>query len=120
MKKYCDCPNPLEPKDRQGRRHWLKASNQNKDRINDKLEDLDVVFYGDSITEGWMGTSFGNVNGRKEKNKEVFNSLFTLEGGGKYKGVAMGISGDFVSSFFITDSKMLVQHLFQQILLTKH
>ena len=61
------------------------------------IEDLDVVFYGDSITEGWMGTSYGFSNGRKEKNLQVFESFFTLEGGGKYKGLALGISGDRVS-----------------------
>jgi hypothetical protein len=86
----------MEPKDRQGRRHWLKTSHENKDKAAE-TEDLDVVFYGDSITEGWMGTSFGFPNGRKEKNEEVFKSLFTLDGGGKHNGVTLGISGDLVS-----------------------
>ena len=53
MEKNCDCPNPMEPKDRQGRRHWLKTSHENKDKAAE-TEDLDVVFYGDSITEGWI------------------------------------------------------------------
>jgi hypothetical protein len=44
-----------------------------------------------------MGTSFGFPNGRKEKNEEVFKSLFTLDGGGKHNGVTLGISGDLVS-----------------------
>lgn len=97
MEKNCDCPNPMEPKDRQGRRHWLKTSHENKDKAAE-TEDLDVVFYGDSITEGWMGTSFGFPNGRKEKNEEVFKSLFTLDGGGKHNGVTLGISGDLTTS----------------------
>ena len=87
----------MTPKDRQGRRHWLKASNENADRVAQLVDDVDVVFYGDSITEGWLGTSFGFPNGRKDKNEAVFNSLFTPEGGGKYKAIAMGISGDSVS-----------------------
>ena len=43
-----------------------------------------------------MGTSYGFLNGRKEFNYQVFQSLFTLEGGGNYKGLALGISGDTV------------------------
>ncbi len=105
MKAYCDCPNPMESTDRQGRRHWLKTVNENKDKANENKEDLDVVFYGDSITEGWMGTSYGFPNGRKDENVEVFNSLFTLKGGGKHNGITLGISGDLVSmqSIFVNN-----------------
>ena len=81
---------------KEGKRHWLKTAHENKDKVLDIREDLDVVFYGDSITEGWMGTSLGFPNGRKDKNEQVFNSLFALEHGGKYKGMALGISGDLV------------------------
>jgi len=101
MEASCMCSDPTVALDRQGRRHWLKASHENKDKALAINNDVDVVFYGDSITEGWMGTSFGFPNGRKEQNEEVFNSLFTLENGGKYKGIALGISGDLVSAVFI-------------------
>jgi len=94
---YSTCPNQMEPGGRQGRRNWLKASHENKDAISEMGEDVDVVFYGDSITEGWKGTSISIPNGRKKNNLKVFNSLFTIEGGGKYKGIPMGISGDRVS-----------------------
>ena len=100
MEKSCKCPDPMVGLDRQGRRHWLKTSNENKDKALSVKDDVDVVFYGDSITEGWMGTSFGFPNGRKEHNEQVFNSLFTLENGGKYKGIALGISGDLVRTLF--------------------
>ncbi len=39
-------------KGRQGQRHWSKASHENKDSISTIKDGADVVFYGDSITEG--------------------------------------------------------------------
>ncbi|GFH61699.1 hypothetical protein CTEN210_18175 [Chaetoceros tenuissimus] len=92
MKKYCKCDYPLKAKDRQGRRHWLKASHMNKERIVDMSKHkIDVVFYGDSITEGWLGTSYGFHNGRKEGSLKIFKKYFDNE---KRVGIAMGISGD--------------------------
>lgn len=85
---------------REGRTHWSKTVNEHVDAIAHGGDDIDVVFYGDSITEGWVGTSYGFLNGRKEDNPQVFESLFTLEGGGRYKGLPLGISGDTVSSYF--------------------
>lgn len=79
--KQCNCPEPMNAAGRLGNGNWLKASHENRDVASSMTEDVDVVFYGDSITEGWKGSS-------------VFESLFTLEGGGKYKGVPLGISGD--------------------------
>jgi hypothetical protein len=65
----------------------------------------DVVFLGDSITEGWRGTSYGIPVERKQDNLEVFQSLF--RGGGTERsgdnslsGLALGISGDRVCSLF--------------------
>ena len=92
MKKYCKCDYPLKAKDRQGRRHWLKATHMNKERIVDMSKNkIDVVFYGDSITEGWLGTSYGFHNGRKEGSLKIFKKYFDNE---KRVGIAMGISGD--------------------------
>ena len=99
MENECQCKNPMIGKGRQGQRHWLKTSRENSDSIA-TIKDTDVVFYGDSITEGWKGTSYGFDNGRKAGNIQVFESLFSTKRGGKYEGVAMGISGDRVSSFF--------------------
>jgi hypothetical protein len=103
MKSQCSCPDPLTPSGRFGKRHWLKTTHENKDAIHNLNSDVDVVFYGDSITEGWKGTSFGFPNGRKDKNLAVYEQLFTMKGGAKYIGIPLGISGDRVSfliSFF--------------------
>jgi lysophospholipase L1-like esterase len=64
---------------------------------SDIASNVDVVFLGDSITEGWRGTSFGHTsNPRLQGNLEVFESLFSKERGGKFDAVALGISGDKV------------------------
>jgi len=95
MKKVCSCSNPMQPIDRQGQRHWLKASHQNLDAAKAvDNNDIDVVFFGDSIIEGWKGTSYGFRKGNKDGNLSVFRSLFTRDGGGKYEGLLLGISGD--------------------------
>ena len=98
MEASCQCENPMIGKGRQGQRHWLKTSHENSDSIISlKDDEVDVIFYGDSITEGWKGTSYGFLNGRKKDNLQVFQSLFTTDGGGKFHGIPMGISGDRVS-----------------------
>jgi hypothetical protein len=62
---------------------------------------VDVVFLGDSITEGWRGTSFGHTNNpRLQGNLEVFESLFSTEQGGKFDAIALGISGDKVGAHY--------------------
>eukprot|EP00554_Chaetoceros_debilis_P001095 CAMPEP_0194087714 /NCGR_PEP_ID=MMETSP0149-20130528/26263_1 /TAXON_ID=122233 /ORGANISM="Chaetoceros debilis, Strain MM31A-1" /LENGTH=379 /DNA_ID=CAMNT_0038771171 /DNA_START=176 /DNA_END=1312 /DNA_ORIENTATION=- len=95
QEKKCKCLDPMQPGGREGKLHWLKAVQENKDAASSsEHEDADVVFYGDSITEGWKGTSYGFPNGRKDNNLAVYNSLFSLEDGGKYKGLTLGISGD--------------------------
>ena len=58
---------------------------------------MDVVFYGDSITEGWMGTSFGKPGRVSVGSKEVFENLFSTDYGAHYDGLALGIAGDTVS-----------------------
>ena len=58
----------------------------------------DIVFYGDSITEDWTGTRFGKPDERHAQTLEVFNSFFSKSHGGKYEGLAFGISGDTTSN----------------------
>jgi len=94
MEDSCQCEDPMIGKGREGQRHWLKTVHENKDAVSTIKDGADVIFYGDSITEGWKGTSYGFPNGRKEDNYAVFKSLFTSEGGGKFDGIPMGISGD--------------------------
>jgi len=120
MENSCKCPDPMVGLAREGRRHWMKTAHENKDKVLDIREDLDVVFYGDSITEGWMGTSFGFPNGRKDKNEQVFNSLFSLDHGGKYKGLALGISGDLVSKQYSYNNLQLVSFIGQRAIFDSH
>eukprot|EP00558_Chaetoceros_sp_UNC1202_P007532 CAMPEP_0197234540 /NCGR_PEP_ID=MMETSP1429-20130617/2265_1 /TAXON_ID=49237 /ORGANISM="Chaetoceros sp., Strain UNC1202" /LENGTH=400 /DNA_ID=CAMNT_0042692979 /DNA_START=35 /DNA_END=1237 /DNA_ORIENTATION=+ len=93
-KEKCSCPDPMKVEGRQGRHHWLRTSYENADAVSNIKEGLDVVFYGDSITEGWMGTSYGSADTMMDKNLDAFKDNFSLEDGGKYKGLALGISGD--------------------------
>ena len=61
-KKHCKCANPRIPKSRMGYRTWSKAHSNNILQCKEVAKTnktLDVVFLGDSITEGWMGTSLG-------------------------------------------------------------
>eukprot|EP00554_Chaetoceros_debilis_P010445 CAMPEP_0194110468 /NCGR_PEP_ID=MMETSP0150-20130528/9716_1 /TAXON_ID=122233 /ORGANISM="Chaetoceros debilis, Strain MM31A-1" /LENGTH=237 /DNA_ID=CAMNT_0038799663 /DNA_START=448 /DNA_END=1161 /DNA_ORIENTATION=- len=58
------------------------------------FRELDVVFFGDSITEGWRGTSFGQAVKKKQENTQVFEGLFDMDSGGDYDGLALGIAGD--------------------------
>ena len=64
---------------------WFHRENKAK-LLESKGKNIQVIFYGDSITQGWM----------KSDNVQVFNSLFTREGGGEYEGLALGIPGDGV------------------------
>lgn len=56
--------------------------------------DVDVVFLGDSITEGWMGTAWGRKNAKVHAVPEIFETLFSVDHGGEYEGLALGIAGD--------------------------
>jgi hypothetical protein len=84
----CECSNPLMPIHRHGHKTWTEAHMQNIKLARDYLRDmkgksilrvLDVVFLGDSITEGWRGTSFGKDIEEKRENIEVFHEFFDTE-----------------------------------------
>ena len=83
----------MEPRDRIGHKTWEMAHIGNKrDALNG--EEVDIVCLGDSITEGWRGTSFGKPTPRKKGNIKVFDSLFRESKGGDFEGLALGIAGD--------------------------
>jgi lysophospholipase L1-like esterase len=75
-------------------RWWARTHRINVDAASSKT-DIDVLFLGDSITEGWRGTSRGHDIARAQGAQQVFTKHF--EGGGseaKYEGLALGIAGD--------------------------
>lgn len=97
----CKCASPLTPKSRHGHKTWTEAHLQNiqnslhyADRKNS--EKLDVIFLGDSITEGWMGTSFGEPLDQKKSNKQVFQKLFvkSAKSKAKFNGFVLAMAGD--------------------------
>lgn len=83
---------------------WEETHHHNTDAAGE--EHIDVVFYGDSITEGWMGTSYGRPKQRGPggSSREVFDALFSTQNGGEFDGLALGISGDTVSRFGLLKS----------------
>jgi len=94
----CACSNPLLPLPRHGYNTWSYAFRQNvKEANNDKKQqfrDLDVVFLGDSILEGFKGQKFGKNVIHKQDNTKVFQSLFNMDYGGKFDGLILAIAGD--------------------------
>ena len=55
---------------------------------------VDVVFLGDSITEHWVGEGLGDYQEKYAPIHQVFQNLFTTEGGGKVNGFVSAISGE--------------------------
>lgn len=99
----CECANPLQPMHRHGHKTWTEAHMQNEKLARNIEQDgikkspfreMDVVFLGDSITEGWRGTSFGKAVEKKEEIAIVFDQNFDMDKGGEYDGLVLGIAGD--------------------------
>ena len=102
----CTCSDPMIPQSRHTTRHWSHAHHMNVERATQyeqhlggvgHTHTLDVVFYGDSITEQWHGTRLGYPVPKKAGIKNVYEDLFSLDHGAKYNGLALGIAGDTVS-----------------------
>lgn len=55
---------------------------------------MDVIFLGDSITEGWSGSFYNKPDARVAGALHVFQSLFSKYHGGHYDAMTQGISGD--------------------------
>lgn len=98
----CQCANPLTPTHRHGHKTWTEAHLENvkltkafqKKTKGSLPRILDVVFIGDSITEGWRGTSFGKPIVTKQENIEIFGKFFDTDRGGQLDGLVLGIAGD--------------------------
>jgi hypothetical protein len=99
----CQCSNPLIPKARFGHETWSLAYHKNVHQaktINRQLssnKNLDVVFLGDSILEGFKGMKFGKEVVHKKDNKIVWEKLFNTATGAEFDGLILAIAGDKVS-----------------------
>jgi lysophospholipase L1-like esterase len=97
----CRCQSPLVAQAK-GMGFWEQARQRNIGLITERpvnatsgrIELLDVVFYGDSITEHWMGTDVGVVRRGNAPIQKVFQETFQDKKSSKYQGIALGISGD--------------------------
>jgi lysophospholipase L1-like esterase len=93
----CQCHNPMEPWDKSSESaHWKQAFSRNKAMVKNSAQDprnLDVVFFGDSITEHWLGTDGGEEVGQYKEVVEVYESLFRDEAAPLHA-LALGIGGD--------------------------
>lgn len=87
------CVNPLEPFERFSHKTWEMAHDGN---IREALEaeNVEVVFLGDSIIEGWRGMSLGIPVPHKHNNIAIFDKLFHQSEGADFEGLALGIAGD--------------------------
>jgi hypothetical protein len=56
----------------------------------------DVVFYGDSITEHWLGTELTTRREQWQGTQRVFEEYFDSSNGAAVDGLALGIAGDQV------------------------
>jgi len=72
------------------RRKWNETHFANAKRASE-TKDVDVLFFGDSITEGWMGTYLSKPLKELEN---VPPTIFAKYFDSKFKGLALGISGD--------------------------
>jgi hypothetical protein len=111
----CQCANPLAPTPRYGHATWTKAYHQNvraargaKSKTKQRpLQELDVVFLGDSIMEGFKGTKFGKEVAHKRDNLPVFENLFDTDKGGEFDGMILAIAGDKVRIYMYMCMNMI-------------
>lgn len=99
--------------------YWHRTHELNKNTVNTLASkekgEVDVLFLGDSITEGWRGTSYGHTSARSQEVPNIFHKYFSKESG-KYEGLPIGISGDTVSVRLYQKSRVSIRHLTQNVL----
>jgi len=92
------CGDPLQPRIRgeeghNSREQFLRTHQRNIQLATEaQVTPVDVVFLGDSIIEGWMGTVYGEM--KTPVKAEVFREFFSKDTGGDLNGLALGIAGD--------------------------
>ena len=62
--------------------------------IGNNSKKLDVIFFGDSITEEWNGRWHGKLLDQLNNTNDAFKKYFKKEEGGLIEGLALGIAGD--------------------------
>lgn len=74
----CSSDNPLIGRHRSKHKHWEEAffGNVREALIASEMRHVDVVFYGDSIIEGWKGFKLGQLHPYKLENAAVFQHYF--------------------------------------------
>jgi lysophospholipase L1-like esterase len=100
-----DNDNPAaKPIDRLKQKGWAERHKLILKRIEESKGEGDVIFIGDSITQGWEGM------GRKGQPVALSPSRLWTEHFGKYKPVNLGISGDQTGHALwrITEGKEIV------------
>ena len=53
------------------------------------MQGLDLIFYGDSITESWRGTDMNNTGERSKGINRVYAAHFS-----KYRSIVLAIAGE--------------------------
>lgn len=104
----CDWVNPTLPGPRQSNNPkvlegWQAAFEANQAAIQAISDaevdtDLDVVLVGDSLVEHMEGKELGSKKSALRRDEDVFETLFTRQGGGSIDGLALGIAGDRCSN----------------------
>jgi lysophospholipase L1-like esterase len=89
----CKCQDPLIKEGISETKNWWQKVHQMNVDAASKKTNIDVLFLGDSITEGWHGTSRGHEIARAKGAQAVFSRFFEGKDA-KYDGLALGISGD--------------------------
>jgi len=97
------CQNPMIPTMGVVGGHWEKAFEMNRRLvIESEGEKLDIVFYGDSITEEWNGRwlgdseAYGGEEGKNERLEDIHSVFRTHFNKRMMRGMALGIAGDTI------------------------
>lgn len=103
----CTCRDPFQPWDRtvEDKPHQAKVENAIAwqqsllEEVRRSNEKVDVVFYGSSILEYWLGTYYG-----KTQNKKSIETFYPFFGGSAHNatlnGLIMAMSGDTTGSLW--------------------
>lgn len=108
----CTCQSTLSPSqpswNSQAKQDlWLRTMERNTQLLKEHNSEVDVVLYGDSITEHWLGTELSSRWEQWQGNKEVFDETFGKDDADVHA-VAMGIAGDEVGIWKLLDLFCLI------------